>query len=637
MAYCKICSTLIDDGMEYCADCARELKNIDLDEEYLHNFMQNEEDVVLQGDNITKSNEINDMDVLEQIFDNFASDNNESQEFDDGSSLDIESLIQEGNKYTEEILSKNSDADEDKPVYDENGNYLLNSEENNENDETGIDFEQDINGYIDNTSEDELLSLLNSMSSNPDAELSGNNDASQLENTDVETGEEANNIEEQVSNEYESYQNEETVLNEYEAIQDKENINIDFSLYKDSEDEVYDESQDLDAILRAATSDDATDNAAFDALLHSSEENAGELDELLSSLIMKEDEESNDNNLEKDSPDTVMNDSTTDKPLEQEDKIEDGVEDKKKEKKKKEKKEKNRKKVQGDVFQKTVDDTSDDEYSTEDGTVFMPKQKKSILSILFGNVPDKDGGKKADSNEDDSDITDIDDEIGERKLTKKELKAQKKKEKQEQKKALKERKKKEKEEKKKNKKDGIPEVEEVETGHINKVGSAIIFVLAAGLCVGIILLQGNFSYKNQIKRSEKYYDQEQYSLAYREISGVKCKTDEDKLLYNKLRTIMYVQQYVDDSDNFSKICYYDKAANSLLMALHNYSNKLEIAKEYDVSDVYEKMHKEILSKLKKEYGISEKNANYLLDIEDNTEYSKMLKEYTKKLYPEEQN
>lgn len=555
MAYCKNCHKYIDDGLKYCEECADKINGGDFSEDYLDNLLKSVVEDDEKPEDNDESADVNDIEVLDKIFGNFSEESKEDEEDSqnyDGSNMDIESLIEEGNQYSKEIINNrdNSEGNNDSELYDENGMYIAKDDsviEDNSLEEEAYSDElqnvltldniapdeeamKDVNDYIDNATEDELLELLDNMA---------NDDSVEEETTKEEI---------------------EVPTNDDEA--SKDDVKADFE-------------------------DNANDN---------SEEQSSE-------YVLNQDDEEVQFDEANDETDDASNDENNDTSNDE----------------------------TNDVSEKE-ESKADDEFSTEDGTVFMAKKKESIFKKLFGNVINED----EESNDSDSAQEDEDEDEEAAKLEKKKQKEEAKQAKLAAKQALKEKKADEKRRKAAQKElENKDQKDDSEKGHINKIGASIVFVLAAGICVAIIITQTRFSYSNKIKTCEKYYDQGQYKYAYLEINGMKLKGD-DVELYDKLRTIMYVQQYIDDGDNFYEIKLYDKSVHAFLTALEKYKVNYETAQDNEVADVYDTMYQLTLEKLNEMYGIDENKANEIISKEDGEDYSLAVREYTKDLYLEEQ-
>lgn len=259
-----------------------------------------------------------------------------------------------------------------------------------------------------------------------------------------------------------------------------------------------------------------------------------------------------------------------------------------------------------------------------------PKEKVSIWKRLFGNVKDekwekqkekeaqeeqarlaKEEERKAKEKEAESEAENA--EEGEKldpkeakkaaKLAKKEEKARKKAEKKAQ---------------KEQQKELIDEDEE--EGRINRAGAVIVFVFLGMVATFIIVGTNVFSYKNSISRAKNYFKEDQYSQAYGELNGLHIKKKDEKL-YEQVRTVMYVDKELNSYRNYTNIRMYPEALDSLLKGLEKYDYYIDRAREAEVTEDYDKLKNKILSELKKEYNMTEKNAYDLLNNEDQYDYS----------------
>lgn len=259
-----------------------------------------------------------------------------------------------------------------------------------------------------------------------------------------------------------------------------------------------------------------------------------------------------------------------------------------------------------------------------------PKEKVSIWKRLFGNVKDekwekqkekeaqeeqarlaKEEERKAKEKEAESEAENA--EEGEKldpkeakkaaKLAKKEEKARKKAEKKAQ---------------KEQQKELIDEDEE--EGRINRAGAVIVFVFLGMVATFIIVGTNVFSYKNSISRAKNYFKEDQYSQAYGELNGLHIKKKDEKL-YEQVRTVMYVDKELNSYRNYTNIRMYPEALDSLLKGLEKYDYYIDRAREAEVTEDYDKLKNKILSELKKEYNMTEKNAYDLLNNQDQYDYS----------------
>lgn len=206
-----------------------------------------------------------------------------------------------------------------------------------------------------------------------------------------------------------------------------------------------------------------------------------------------------------------------------------------------------------------------------------------------------------------------------------EEKAGKKEEKKLAKEKLKESKKQEKEAKKRAKKEAkelrkLEEETEVE-GRINKVGASIVFVVLGCIAVFIFLGTKMFSYNSSISNAKSYFESGRYEESYNELAGEDLK-EEDKVLYNKVVTIMYVYKQLDAYDAYYKAEQYPQALDSLLKGIREYEKYMPDAIEFDITDNFDSIKNQIIGELSAEYGITEDMAREINNISDSSEYSK---------------
>lgn len=276
-----------------------------------------------------------------------------------------------------------------------------------------------------------------------------------------------------------------------------------------------------------------------------------------------------------------------------------------------------------------LDDLPDAEEVAE---LAAPKPKVSIWKRLFGNLKDekweqqKEKEKKAEearlAKEEEKKAkeaevaTSVEGGEGEEqsvdpkeakkaaKLAKKEEKARRKAEKKAEKEQLKE----------------LAEEEDGDEGRINRVGAAIVFVFFGIIAAFIIVGTNVFDYNSSITKAENYFEEDEYTEAYSQLAGLTLKS-KDQELYEKVRTVMYVDKELNSYQNYTNIRMYPEALDSLIKGLKKYDAHIENAKELDVTEEYNKLRNKILSEMENEYNLTEKEAYKLIEMEDQTAYS----------------
>ena len=173
------------------------------------------------------------------------------------------------------------------------------------------------------------------------------------------------------------------------------------------------------------------------------------------------------------------------------------------------------------------------------------------------------------------------------------------------------------------------EAEEQEVvGKLNKPGVIIVVTGAALILAGVVIGTEVFGYNSTKSEAEKYFSLQRYSEAYNEARGTKLE-DKDPALYNKIITVMKVQQSLDTYSSYVEMKYYPDALNALLRGLQKYDNNIETAMDYEAEGDMEVCRNKILSILRDEFGLSEKRAYDILKLDDSA-YTERVIEIAKK-------
>jgi len=310
----------------------------------------------------------------------------------------------------------------------------------------------------------------------------------------------------------------------------------------------------------------------------------------------------------------------------------------KKEKKKAEKKEKKMKKKNK---KKSDEDEAKNQADSEEGFEQVKQPKVSFIKRIFGNVHDektrqkalerkkkeeeaatskdkqesKKGGilsklfkgKKTSSGNEKEEDKDVNDEKQESRSDKRKAKRAERKEKKKKKKEIDQ---------------VIDEIEEDE-GRINRVGASIVFIFF-GLIAATMLVGTNISsYSLSVQHAGDYFESKKYTEAYNEIYGINLK-DEDKVIYDKIMTVMFVNKQLNSYHNYTYLGMYPEALDSLLKGLDKYEKYIELATMLDISEDLDYVREQILAELRDVFDLSEKEAMDIISIEDREEYSKKI-------------
>ena len=162
-------------------------------------------------------------------------------------------------------------------------------------------------------------------------------------------------------------------------------------------------------------------------------------------------------------------------------------------------------------------------------------------------------------------------------------------------------------------------------GKINPIGATIVFVFFA--TIGVLILVGVwlFPRRANIKEAENQYASEQYIEAYKTISTISVKKDE-QALYDKIELCSKLQRQIQSYQINVSMNQKIEALHALLQGLDFYNKKQEDVKKLQVQKEFLQMKTQIISYLAQDYQIDEAKAGELLAITDKTEYSNRLQQ-----------
>ncbi|MDF2538200.1 MAG: putative rane protein [Herbinix sp.] len=183
-------------------------------------------------------------------------------------------------------------------------------------------------------------------------------------------------------------------------------------------------------------------------------------------------------------------------------------------------------------------------------------------------------------------------------------------------------KKKDTKEKKKKKKEIMQVIDEIDEdeGKINGFGASFIFVFF-GLLVTVLLIGTNiFSYTLSIQNATKYFNRKDYTEAYNEVYGIDFK-DEDLEIYDKIRTVMFVNKQLNSYNNYYAIGQYPEALDSLLKGLGRYEKYIELATMLGIESDLNYVRNQIMAELNNVFKITEEEALNIINSDSQAKYS----------------
>ncbi len=307
------------------------------------------------------------------------------------------------------------------------------------------------------------------------------------------------------------------------------------------------------------------------------------------------------------------------------------LDDKKNKKKKKKKK----------LFGKNNDEEEDRELVSDENKEVLKSVEENEESYMdfsaleglegfedFGNLGDLEDRSKSEDEK-------SPEEIAAEKKALKEAKKQEKAEKKAEKKRIKEEKNAEKKRLKEEKKKEKQREKELHPEEKIKfsIRSVILMVsIVTGIVICSVFGGKSLWYSSHIDDATDLLIDKKYTEAYYHINGLSLKK-KDIGLYNQIKTIMYVERELDSYHNCVKIGMEAEALDALLKGVDKYNRFKTDADEYGVSTDMNEVYTKIISELSESYGISEENANELVNIKDSGEYSVKLNDIIKEHKP----
>jgi chemotaxis protein histidine kinase CheA len=161
------------------------------------------------------------------------------------------------------------------------------------------------------------------------------------------------------------------------------------------------------------------------------------------------------------------------------------------------------------------------------------------------------------------------------------------------------------------------------TGKLNKVGVAIVMLIACAFLVVEINGTNVHGYSATVSDARRSVEKQDYTDAYNQIVGTVPKSENDKKLYEQIKTVMMVERSLDSYENYEKMGFYPDALNALLKGIQRYDSNISKAKELKVSDQLKERENQIFTILEDEFGLSEAEARDILALDRDT--------YTKKV------
>lgn len=153
---------------------------------------------------------------------------------------------------------------------------------------------------------------------------------------------------------------------------------------------------------------------------------------------------------------------------------------------------------------------------------------------------------------------------------------------------------------------------------------AFLFTVVAAF--GIILWAvSDYNYRRVARKNATFYFiNQQYEQAYEEIEGITPRKS-DMVLYEQIRTVMYVQKQYNSYLNYYNMGMKEEALNSLLKGIDKYDKYRENADELGILKDMDYVMDKIYEELSQTFGLTKEKAQAIVNIEDSADYSLALR------------
>lgn len=156
---------------------------------------------------------------------------------------------------------------------------------------------------------------------------------------------------------------------------------------------------------------------------------------------------------------------------------------------------------------------------------------------------------------------------------------------------------------------------------------AFMATVIAVMAIAVVLISGNFSYRNNINAAQRSLAVKNYEEAYRVLAGVELEK-EDELLYQKIELLVRLDKQYDAYVNFRNLEMSKEALNALIQGMTIYYANTEQAKILEVESQAEELKETLMYSLTNDFGLAEDKIMQICEITDTNEYTKEIEFYS---------
>ena len=157
-------------------------------------------------------------------------------------------------------------------------------------------------------------------------------------------------------------------------------------------------------------------------------------------------------------------------------------------------------------------------------------------------------------------------------------------------------------------------------GKVNPIGTTIVLLLFAFICVSVLLGSNTFSYRSALLNTKKSFDEGEVEDAYKSIRGVKV-SEEDMETKEKVYICMQLQKQLNSYEHYYDMGMYLESLDSLMKGIRSYDANKDKADKYEILGQINALEGKIAGNLYTEFGVSETEAREMNAIEDRHQYT----------------
>lgn len=165
----------------------------------------------------------------------------------------------------------------------------------------------------------------------------------------------------------------------------------------------------------------------------------------------------------------------------------------------------------------------------------------------------------------------------------------------------------------------------VKSPPLPKAPVILIFVMAASICVVVLVTANLMPYTMYLGDAEKAFIHQDYESAWKEMLGMDIKEDDEKL-HDQAKVMMQVKGKLNAYNNYMTMNQPSEALNSLICGIENYEQYKAEAKELGVEREFESVYNEMVNTLGAEFYLDPETVKSWKETLSPAQYTKMVRQ-----------